>query len=267
MKKRRFRLERLLIVIVIILISVLLAVLGFVKTVEHILTPQIQFDITKFKYKNGLMYYDDDEYESITGIDVCSFQKDIDWTRVKNDGIQFAIIRCGFRDATDGTLYLDPRFDEYARNALDAGVEIGIYFYSSAITMDELIEEAQYVEDLISTYDITYPIAYDMEFYENGRLNNLSVEDKTSFAMAFCDYFNQRGYQTLIYGNIDWLTNQLDFEQIKDSYKLWYAAYLEQPQLEYPFSMWQYSSMAKIDGIEGNVDINIYLKEKIKEES
>ncbi len=267
MRKKRLRFERLCIVIIVFIIGCLICLLGIVKTVEHFKEPIVEFDLTKFKYRNGFMYFDDDRYESITGIDVCSFQKHIDWNRVKKDGIQFVFVRCGFRDATDGTLYLDPKFDEYVNGATQAGLEVGIYFYSSAISYDEVIEEAQYVESLIAPYSISYPIAYDMEFYEGGRLNELSQEEKTLFARTFCDYFNERGYDTLVYGNLDWLTNQLNFNEIAGNYKVWYAAYLSSPQLEYPFTIWQYTSSGVVDGIEGNVDMNIYIKkiEKVKD--
>lgn len=243
-------------------IIALLVILGMKNMVEHVSEPKKEFDLSLFKYKNGLMYFDNDAYESITGIDVCSFQRDIDWSRVKKDGIEFAILRCGFRDAIDGTLYYDPKFDEYAQQASAQGIDIGVYFYSSAISVQEVIEEAQYVESLIAPYKITYPVAYDMEFFENGRLNDLSQEEKTLFAKTFCDYFKERGYDTVVYGNIDWLTNQLNFDEIASNYKIWYAAYIESPQLDYPFDFWQYTSTGTVDGIEGNVDINLQIKKK-----
>ena len=262
-KRRRVKITRLLIVLIIVLLLILIALLGLLKLRSaFVVEEEFNWDNDKFVYENGLLVYDDSNYESITGIDVCSFNKDIDWQKVKADGIDFAILRCGFRDAIGGELYLDPKYDEYMQGALDAGIDVGIYFYSSALTIDEVYEEIEYVQSLVEPYDITYPIAYDMEPYENGRLNDISVEDATTFATTFCDAFNEMGYQTMIYGNKAWLTQNLDFEQIKDKYDIWYAAYISLPELEYPFTMWQYTSSGIVDGIEGNVDIDLYIKEK-----
>ena len=271
-RKRKFHFERLLILLVVGALIICIGILLIVKkdanednkSVLKGIVDSTAESAGSFYYKDGLMYFDNENYESITGIDVSEYQHEIDWNAVKNDGIDFVMIRCGFRGAEGGVLYEDEMYRDYIQGALDVGLDVGIYFFSSALTDEEIEEEVEFVDSLISDYDISYPIAYDMEYYENGRILSLSIEEKTRFAKYFCDAFNEKGYQTLIYGNKNWLENNLDIQSLYKNYDFWYAAYIEKPELNYPFVMWQYTSEGIVNGIDTNVDIDLYVKKKVE---
>lgn len=210
------------------------------------------------------MVYDDPEIDSIIGIDVSAHQGQIDWAGVaQNTRIKFAMIRCGYRGGIEGLQHDDDYFDYNMRQAAYHGIKTGVYYYSSANTMEELEEDARFVLEKIQEYTIDFPVAFDMEIYdeENGRINSLTVEEKTNFALRFCEIMEENGYQPMIYGNFDWLYNHLNFDAIQ-KYDLWYAAYLPNPVMEDEFKMWQYTNAGQISGISTNVDMNIWLEKK-----
>lgn len=220
------------------------------------------YHLDQFVYKDGLMSYEDSNYKTMTGIDISSFNKEIDFNSVKEDGIDFVVIRCGFRGGMDGILYDDPMYEEYMEEAKQAGLKIGIYFYSSAITLDELDEEVEYVLDRVKGYSLDLPIAYDMEYYnEGGRIVDLSKENKTKLAIRFCKKIKKAGYTPMIYGNMSWLYHDVDFDQVKTNL-IWLASYSEECTMEDEFQMWQYSSQATVNGVSGTVDINLWLEKK-----
>lgn len=207
------------------------------------------------------MVYEGRGYQSIRGIDVSSHQGVIDWKRVKEDGISFAMIRCGYRGGTEGLQHVDERFEQNMEQAIAQGIDVGVYYYCSAITMDELEEDANLVLQLVKDYDLKYPIAFDMEIYDEsiGRINALTVDEKTQMALAFCDRMEENGYRSMIYGNKSWLKEHLAFDQIR-GHSLWYAGYVESPTLVEPFDMWQFTNQGSIDGIEGSVDLNVKIE-------
>lgn len=238
-------------------------VAGSILGISNLSYEDESLDVMKFQNQDGYMVYDDPDYDSIIGIDVSSHQGDIDWALVaQNNRIEFAMIRCGYRGGIEGLRHDDEYFDYNMTQAANNGIKTGVYYYSSANTMEELEEDARFVLEKIQNYTFDYPVVFDMEIYDeiNGRINSLSVEEKTRFALRFCEIMEENGYQPMIYGNLDWLYNHLDFSQIK--YEIWYAAYQSYPAMEDSFTMWQYSNAGQVTGISTNVDMNVWLEKK-----
>ncbi|MDB7980719.1 MULTISPECIES: glycoside hydrolase family 25 protein [Faecalicoccus] len=247
---------------ILILMMVLLGVLTFV---VHSLFSQAEtmpssyYDLDRFENAStGFKFYNDPDYESKIGIDVSEHNGTIDWTAVTGTGIDFAFIRAGYRGGIEGKIHEDATFAYNMEQAQDKGLKLGVYWYSSAINTTELQEEIDFVLSLVSSYSIDLPIVFDMEFFDEqeGRINTLSVEEKTDLALMFCDAMEEHGYESMIYGNLDWFYNQLDFSRIQDR-NLWYAAYQDKPAMQDRFMIWQYSHTGTLPGISTNVDMNI----------
>ena len=198
------------------------------------------------------------------GVDVSFYQRYVMWNQVKASGIDFAMIRAGFRGyGSSGSMNLDPYFETNLKNAALNGLDIGIYFYSQAITVEEAIEEADFVLNLLKTYniEIKYPIAIDTERTPGGtgRADALSAEQRTDICIAFCERIEQAGYKSMIYANKDWLLNNLNLNRLSD-YDIWLAHYTNETDFKYAYTMWQYTSTGAINGIIGNVDMNYCYK-------
>ncbi len=199
--------------------------------------------------------------QPLNGIDVSVYQGTIDWKKVKSSGIDFAIIRAGYRGyGTNGTLVEDSMFSKNVLGAIANKIDVGIYFYTQAITIDEAKEEARFVLNLIKKYGIklTYPIAIDTELSNanpqySGRADNLSKQERTKIVKAFCDTIKNAGYIPMIYANKYWLNDNLDMSKLS-SYDIWLAHYTEKTDYKGNYTMWQYTSTGKVDGISGNVD-------------
>lgn len=224
--------------------------------------PKNDYNLEALYKENGLRYYEDENYTSVNGIDVSYYQKEIDWEKVKNDGIDFAMIRLGYRGAESGKLYLDDRFKENLRGAKRAGLQVGVYFFSQAVTVKEAVEEAKYVIRHIRGKGITYPVAFDMEpVTESDRITELTVREKTEIADAFCEIIERNGHKPMIYGNPHWLHNHLDCAYLAD-YPTWLAHYTKQTDYPYAYQIWQYTDKGRVDGIRGRVDLNLQFVER-----
>ncbi len=211
-----------------------------------------------YRNDDGFRVYDDGKVRGIPGIDVSEYQKSIDWERVREAGAEFAIIRLGYSSASDGSLHLDARYEENIKGAADAGIKTGVYFFSQAVNTEEAVKEAEFVAKNLRGYDITGPVAFDMEpVGEGDRIEVLTAEDKTEIADAFCRAIESFGYPSMIYGNPSWISNHLNLSYLSD-HSIWLAHYTWATDYPYKFVMWQYSSEGKVDGIEGNVDLNMY---------
>jgi GH25 family lysozyme M1 (1,4-beta-N-acetylmuramidase) len=216
--------------------------------------PVNPYDSDKFYTVNGVMRYDSADVKTHTGIDVSSYQQDIDWQKVKASGIEFAMIRLGYRGYSTGSMNLDELFEDNIKGALAAGLDVGVYFFSQAITVDEAIEEASFVLSYIEDYNITYPVVFDWEAIgnESARTYGLETETLCRCANAFCDIMETAGYNPMIYftsysGYVKYnLSKVLDCD-------FWYAHYSDTPSFYYDFQMWQYSDCGTVDGIEGPV--------------
>ncbi len=216
------------------------------------------YDSESFYTEDGRVYYDDDGYDVRYGIDVSFYQKDIDWQAVAADGIDFAIIRAGYRGCSEGELFTDERFYEYIDGALEAGIDVGLYFFSQAVTPEEAVQEAEYLLSLAEGYDITFPIAFDWEplNYSYSRTKNYDYSVLTDCAIAFCDTIETAGYQSMIYFNPSFAYLKYDLTKITDR-TVWLAHYTENTNYKYNFHMWQYGSSGSVDGIAGRVDMDI----------
>lgn len=211
--------------------------------------------------KGEMEYVENGVVISHKGIDVSKYQGDIDWKAVKEDGVEYAFIRLGLRGYESGKLVLDEYFDQNMRGANEAGVSAGVYFFTQAVTVEEAAEEAAYVLENITDYDVTYPIVFDVEMIvgANGRANNLTKEERTNIAIAFCEAIRQAGYTPMIYGNVKCFTKMLDMTRLED-YEKWYAFYDNYMYMPYEVSCWQYTEKGTVKGIKNKVDLNISYK-------
>lgn len=213
--------------------------------------------------KNNWQYFDaDGNLASIRGIDVSKYQGKIDWKQVADAGVEFAIIRLGFRGMNEGTLETDAYFESNIQGALDNGIKVGVYFFSQAINKKEAVAEADFVLESIKRYNITYPVAFDTETVTtyDARANGLSVAERTDIALAFCDRIAKAGYVPAIYANTAYMIMGLDLERLADIEK-WFAVYSSSITFPYDFSILQYSESGSIPGIGTSVDLNISFKD------
>ena len=190
------------------------------------------------------------------GIDVSKHQGKINWAEVKKSGIEFAIIRVGFRGQTAGSIYEDAYFKTNVNGAVSNGIKVGIYFYSCAINEDEALQEAAWVVNMIKSYRITYPVVYDFEDFGRYRCAGVSGEQATSNAIAFLNYVRNAGYTPMMYANKNDITNRFNKSRLS-GYKFWLAHYTSQTNYTGKYDMWQYTSSGSVPGISGRVDMNV----------
>lgn len=263
--RRKVKLSRILILILIpiLIVSGSVYVIYMLFTQEEsVIEEKSYYDLNLFSLENGLMTYKDSLYKVSTGIDVSSHNGDVDWAAVKADGIEFAMLRIGYRGAQEGILHEDEYFNTNIQQAIQNHLKVGAYFFSSAISAEEIDEEVDLVLNKIKGYKIQMPVVYDMEeFDQGGRIDDLSLEQRTKLALRFCKKIKEAGYQPMIYGNMTWLYQNYDFERIS-KYPVWLASYSISCPMEDKFDMWQYSNKGQVNGIEGDVDMNIYLQKK-----
>lgn len=189
------------------------------------------------------------------GIDVSEWQGDIDFYKVKESGVDFVMIRAGLRTSAT-KLEEDAYFKKNIKKATDAGLKIGIYFFSTANNEIEALEEARWVIDLVKDYKIAYPIAYDIENIGEFSTVNITKEQLNKNAKIFLDYISNSGYVGTLYSSANDLNKWWDVEYLKD-YMIWMAHYTTLSDYEGNYVIWQYSDEGKIKGISGNVDLNI----------
>lgn len=210
--------------------------------------------------ENGeYQYLENGQVISYKGIDVSSYQGKIDWQAAAADGVEFTFIRAAYRGyGTKGKLVEDTEFDNNMSGALAAGVHVGIYIYSQAITEEEAREEADLMLNKLAPYGVKCPIVFDVEktAASDGRMNQLSTEERTAVAAAFCQAVEDAGYTPILYHNMEMATMMIDigaFEQ----YDKWFAYYSEDMYYPYAYKIWQYSDHGAVKGIKTDVDLNI----------
>ena len=190
------------------------------------------------------------------GIDVSKYQGNIDWGAVAASGINFAIIRVGYRGSASGALVQDPYFKKNISGATKAGIKVGLYFFTQAVNEAEAVEEASMAMSLASGYKVTYPIFIDTESASSGRANGLSKSARTAVVKAFCQTVRNGGYKAGVYASKSWYANQLNASAL-NGYCIWVAQYNSSCTYSGKYDMWQYSSKGSVSGIKGNVDMNI----------
>lgn len=205
-------------------------------------------------------YYKGNNCISETGIDVSYYQGKIDWKKVKKAGIDFAIIRLGYRGYLNGTLKLDSRFKYNIKEAQKAGVKVGVYFFTQALTEQEAVEEAKFCIKNVKKYDLEYPIVIDTEAINNEKarshVTELDADELTKVCNAFCKTVDKAGYESSIYASKSWFLGKLNIEKL-DNCNKWLAHYTKVTDYIYDYNMWQYTSNGRVDGIKGRVDMNI----------
>lgn len=204
----------------------------------------------------------------VYGIDVSYYQGNIDWKKVKNSGVEFVIIRVGYRGyGSAGTLVEDPKFKTYLDGATKAGLKVGVYFYTQAITTAEAKAEAKFVLDRIKGYSLQMPVYYDIESvdYDTGRLDSagLSKAQKTALCTAFCDTIIKSGYSAGVYANYTWLNYYIDGAGLGKKYPIWLAHYTSNTNYDQRMDMWQYSGSGTVSGISAYTDVNVWYSGKL----
>jgi len=224
--------------------------------------PKNVYEADGFYEQNGLLLYDGPDAVGVAGIDVSSYQKSIDWQKVKEAGVEFAMIRLGYRGYTTGNLDLDDYFLENMENAAAAGVKIGIYFFSQALNEEEAREEAAFVINWLRGYDIEYPVVFDWEEVDaEARTDDMKMVMLTNCALAFCEEIEKAGYTPGIYFNQIYGYQILSLPSL-ENYVFWLAEYNDVPTFAYDFTMWQYTNEGNVPGISGPVDMNICFQKK-----
>ena len=237
---------------------------GFIRYREQTIpllrsVPAAPYNRNLFVQDGSVMHYNDPAYTTAIGIDVSSHQKDIDWRRVAESGVEFAFLRLGYRGyGSEGTINLDPYFQQNLAGAQAAGIKVGVYFFSQAITSAEAAEEAQFVlTNLNGTY-LDYPVVYDWEVISSSgaRTAGLSNTTLTDCAITFCDAVALAGYTPMIYYNLPVGYTHYQLDRLT-AYDVWFAQYASTPSMYYNYRIWQYSDKGTVPGIDGKVDMDL----------
>lgn len=221
--------------------------------------PKHNYDFAQLVCQSNIMkYYENQTQVSYEGIDLSEVQDYVDFAAVKKSGIDFVMLRLGSRGYSTGQLVLDDYFSDNLKRATDAGLEVGVYFYSQAINVEEAEEEANMVIEHLGDYRISYPVAYDMEriLSDTARTDVLGKTERTAIAKKFMDTIKEAGYQVILYGNKEWLLKQVDLSKLT-AYDVWLSQVADIPDYPYRFTMWQYNTSGKVDGVSGYVNLNI----------
>lgn len=210
---------------------------------------------------NRMVSYD--EYGSINamaGIDISVYNTVYDWNAVKADGIDFVMMRVGYRTYGGGEIKADAAFQENYKAAKEAGLLVGAYFFSQAISIEEAVEEAIFTAEQLRGLELDFPVAYDWEIIyhdeDGARTDNVPVDVLTDCCLAFCQHIEAFGYEPIIYQNKRTSLFKLDLPRL-ERYPFWLAEYGDGPTYIYDYDMWQYSCTGTVDGIEGAVDLNL----------
>lgn len=211
---------------------------------------------------NRYSYIVDDTDVSKFGIDVSAHQGNIDWEAVAADGVEFAFIRAVYRGYGTGKLVVDDKCIENIEGAQAAGIDVGVYVFSQAINEAEVLEEASTVLNLLDGYTLQLPIVFDVEKVNDSeaRTNSLTVEQRTDLTKSFLEAMENAGYDTMIYHNTEMGAMLLDLTQLTE-YKKWFAGYNREFYWPYEYDLWQYSETGHVNGINGNVDLDLWLAE------
>ena len=216
------------------------------------------FTASDFTYENGYMTCL--AAETWLGVDVSHHQGQIRWQEVADAGIRFAMIRVGHRAVSDGVIRMDQYWQENIIGARDAGLLVGVYFYSQAISVEEAREEAAFVINVLKGVRLDLPVVFDWEVYsKNGRNANVDPDTLNACAIAFCEAISDAGFQPMVYFNLDLANRFWDLELMKQQgYPFWLALYRNKMNWEYLPDMWQYTETGSVPGIDTPVDLNLY---------
>ena len=217
------------------------------------------YDADSFYEENGMLRYAKSAH--LTGVDVSEHQEKIDWAAVRAAGVDFAILRIGYRGyGASGTLVKDPMFEEHFTNARNAGLKVGVYFFTQAVNEAEAQEEAEGCNWALNGRMLDYPIFYDTEASTapggTGRADGLGVEDRTKCAIAFCERVKELGYKPGVYASTTWYRKRVDYNTLRSRYTIWNAHYGVSSS-PIGCDLWQGTEKARINGYSGELDANI----------
>ena len=219
-----------------------------------------------FSSNDGRIEYTGTDYDVLRGVDVSEHQLDIDWKQVAASGVDYAYIRVGWRGYTEGGLFEDAYFERNIQGALDAGLHVGVYMFSQAVTVQEAIEEADFVLERIGKYNVTLPVVFDWEKIEaaEARSHGLTMELRTDCARAFCETVKSAGYVPCVYFNRNLGYYGYDLTRLTD-YEFWFSLPESGfPNFYYACDMWQYSFTETVPGIAEPTDMNLWFIAKPK---
>lgn len=215
------------------------------------------YEAADFEYVNGFLRCT--AADARLGIDVSEHQQVIDWEQVKEAGVDFAMIRLGYRGYTEGRLFLDNCFKSHLAGARDAGLDVGVYFFSQAITPEEARLEAQFLLTILGNLEPEMGIAYDWEYVSaDARTGAMDGRGVTDCALAFCQTIAEAGYKPIVYFNQYQAEHDLLLEELA-GYDFWLAMYTDEMNFPHRVDLWQYTESGTVPGIEGTVDINLLL--------
>jgi GH25 family lysozyme M1 (1,4-beta-N-acetylmuramidase) len=219
------------------------------------------YDFTKLEEKSGLCrYMENGKKISYVGADISKHTGEVNFTGLKAAGVDYVMIRLGSRGYSTGKITLDENFQQNIEGAIEAGLDVGVYFYSQAVSQDEAVEEANFVVQNLEPYraNVNYPVAFDMELVTNdtSRVESLSRDDKTTVTVSFLEAIKAAGYVPMIYGDKEWLIKEVDMTKLQ-SYDVWLSQEEDIPDYPYLYTMWQYSTDSVVNGITGNADLNL----------
>lgn len=219
--------------------------------------PENSYDPAGFYEEGGFKRYKSEDTLASVGVDVSSHQQEIDWELVAANGVEFAMIRVGYRGYTEGEIQPDEYFVQNIEGARAAGLDVGVYFFSQALDEQEAIDEANYVLEQIKDYPLSYPVIFDWEDIEaDARTDGMDSVQLTKNAIAFCDTIKQAGYRAGVYFNQRFGYEEFDLESLQD-YVFWLAEYNDTPSFSFHFQIWQYCNDGRVDGIKTDVDLNL----------
>ena len=226
--------------------------------------PRNDYDVENFYIDdNDFMYYhgEGSKKTSKLVVDLSSYQTDVDWDALKSAGVDMVMLRVGYRGYGTGAIVGDDMFAAHVEGAKEAGIDIGIYFFTQALNYEEGAEEADYAIAAAREYDITGPIVIDTEivYDDEARTAELGVDERTDSIVGFCETVSNAGYEPLIYSNRNWFVQQLDMSKV-GMYKLWLAQYANQPDFPYLYVGWQYTSEGRVPGMDADLDLNVWLE-------
>ncbi len=220
--------------------------------------PRETYNSACFFEQNGLKHYDDGVRRSVVGVDVSEFQGEVDWNALADAGVEYAMIRVGWRGYVSGSLGEDEAFIANIEGARDAGLQVGVYFFSQATSVAEAEEEAAFVLERIRGYDVTFPVVYDWEdtLDPEARTDGMTGETATDCAAAFCRAVERAGYRPCVYF-YKWLAYRFyDLSRLSD-FEFWLSEPNDLPEFYYDFSMWQYEVQGTLPGVDEPIDLNL----------
>lgn len=217
------------------------------------------YDYSGLVYQRPLMkYYENNTRVSYVGVDISKTQDYVDFLELKRAGIEFVMLRLGQRGYSSGEITMDEYFMDNLKRASEAGLDVGVYFFSQAVTVEEAEEEAQFVIDTLSENKIQYPVVFAMDTIPNevSRIDSLDKMERTNIALAFMDKIRENGYFPMVYGDKEWLIQKLSLGSMI-GYDVWLSQEMDIPDYPYQFVMWQYTTHGSIAGIAGDANLNI----------